>query len=184
MFMHIFITCMILTSCFVHLVWFELFILWHVFFTLCWFGMHATQFVITLTIIIKLIKTLRASLMLSGRRIHLQCRRQAFNSWVRKIPWGRKWQPAPVFFRRKSHGQRNLVGYSPWGCKESDTTEWLTTQHNKNIKSVFYKWQSQEWKNMIFFSLKLFLLHFKMWKMRNLVMMRGYDAIWGHDDYI
>ena len=117
MFMHIFITCMILTSCFVHLAWFELFILWHVFFTFCWFGMHATQFVITLTIIIKLIKTLRVSLMLSGRRIHLQCRRQGFNSWVRKIPWGRKWQPAPVFFRRKSHGQRDLLGCSPWGCK-------------------------------------------------------------------
>ena len=27
----------------------------------------------------------------------------------------------------KSHGQRSLVGYSPWGCKESDTTEWLST---------------------------------------------------------
>ena len=33
------------------------------------------------------------------------------------------WQPTPVFLPRKSHGQRSLVGYSPWGCKELDTTE-------------------------------------------------------------
>ena len=35
----------------------------------------------------------------------------------------RKWQPTPVFLPGKSHGRRNLVGSSPWGCKESDTTE-------------------------------------------------------------
>ena len=33
-----------------------------------------------------------------------------FNPWVRKIPWSRKWQPAPVFLPGKSHGQRTLVG--------------------------------------------------------------------------
>ena len=38
--------------------------------------------------------------------------------WVGKIPWSRKWQPAPVFLSEKFHGQRNLVGFSPWGCKE------------------------------------------------------------------
>ena len=43
-------------------------------------------------------------------------------SWVRKIPWRGKWQPTPVFLLGKSHGQRSLVGYSPWGLKESDTT--------------------------------------------------------------
>ena len=46
-----------------------------------------------------------------------------FNPWVRKIPWRRKWQPTPVFSPGESHGQRNLVGYSPWGRKELDTTE-------------------------------------------------------------
>ena len=40
-----------------------------------------------------------------------------FDPWVRKIPWRRKWQPTPVFLPGKSHGQRNLVGYSPWGHK-------------------------------------------------------------------
>ena len=37
--------------------------------------------------------------------------------------WRRKWQPTPVFLPGKSHGQRSLAGYSPWGRKESDTTE-------------------------------------------------------------
>ena len=43
--------------------------------------------------------------------------------WVRKIPWRRKWQPTPVFLPGESHGQRSLAGYSPEGCKGSDTTE-------------------------------------------------------------
>ena len=40
-----------------------------------------------------------------------------------KIPWRRKWQPTPIFLSEESHGERNLVGYSPWGCKELDMTE-------------------------------------------------------------
>ena len=52
-----------------------------------------------------------------------QCRRRRSHSWVRKIPWRRKWQPTPVFLPQESHGQMSLVGESPWGCKESDMTE-------------------------------------------------------------
>ena len=48
-----------------------------------------------------------------------------FDPWVRKIPWRRIWQPTPVFLPGKSHGWRSLTGYSPWGRKESDTTERL-----------------------------------------------------------
>ena len=44
-------------------------------------------------------------------------------SWVRKIPWRRAWQPTPVFLPGESHEQRSLVDYSPWGRKELDTTE-------------------------------------------------------------
>ena len=40
--------------------------------------------------------------------------------------WRRQWQPTPVLLPGKSHGRRNLVGWSPWGRKESDTTERLT----------------------------------------------------------
>ena len=46
-----------------------------------------------------------------------------FYPWVRKIFWRRKGQPIPVFLPGKPHGWRSLAGYSPWGCKESDTTE-------------------------------------------------------------
>ena len=56
----------------------------------------------------------------------LQCRRHrkhGFSSWFGKIPWRRKWQPTPVFLPAESHGQGSLVGYSPWGRKESDMTE-------------------------------------------------------------
>ena len=49
--------------------------------------------------------------------------RDVFDPWVRKIPWRKKWQSTPVFVPGKFHGQRILEGYSPWGCKESDTTE-------------------------------------------------------------
>ena len=44
-----------------------------------------------------------------------------FLSWF----WRRKWQPTPVLLPGKSRGQRSAVGYSPWGPKESDTTERL-----------------------------------------------------------
>ena len=52
------------------------------------------------------------------RRRH---KRRGFDPWVGKIPWSRKWQSTPVFLPGKSHGQRNLVGYSPWGCKRTNT---------------------------------------------------------------
>ena len=41
------------------------------------------------------------------------------------MPWRRKWQPTPAFLPGKSHWQRSLEVYSPWGCKKSDTTEQL-----------------------------------------------------------
>ena len=52
-----------------------------------------------------------------------RCRRCGFDPWVGKIPWRRPWQPIPVFFPGESHGQKSLVDYSPWGCKELDMTE-------------------------------------------------------------
>ena len=63
---------------------------------------------------------------LRWQRICLQCRRHGFDPWVGKIPWRREWQPTPVFLPGELHGQRSLAGYSPWGRKESDTTERLT----------------------------------------------------------
>ena len=61
-----------------------------------------------------------------------------FDPWVRKIPWRRKWQPTPVFMPRELHGQRNLVGYSPWDCKELDMVEQLT--HFTHICDDLQNW--------------------------------------------
>ena len=60
-----------------------------------------------------------------SKSIWLQCKRPRFNLCVMKIPWRRKWQPIPVLFSGESHGQRSLVGYSPWSHKELDTTKCL-----------------------------------------------------------
>ena len=38
------------------------------------------------------------------------------------VPWRRQWHPSPVLLPGKSHGWRSLVGYSPWGCEEWDTS--------------------------------------------------------------
>ena len=40
-----------------------------------------------------------------------------------RFPWRKKWQLDPVFLPGKSHGQRSLVGCSPWGWEESHMTE-------------------------------------------------------------
>ena len=45
------------------------------------------------------------------------------------ISWRKKWQSTPVFLPGEPHGQRSLVGYSPWGRKVSDPTKWLTHTH-------------------------------------------------------
>ena len=61
-----------------------------------------------------------------------KCRRPGFDPWVGKIPWRRKWQSTPVLLPGKSHGQRSLEGYSPWGRKEPDMTEWLHFLHDSS----------------------------------------------------
>ena len=54
---------------------------------------------------------------LDGKESTCQCRRPGFDPWVRKIPWRRELLPTPAFLPGKSHGQRRLVDYRPWGCK-------------------------------------------------------------------
>ena len=51
------------------------------------------------------------------------CKRYGFDPWVRKISWRRAWQLTSVFLPGDSHRQWSLVGYSPWGCTESNMTE-------------------------------------------------------------
>ena len=67
--------------------------------------------------------TLGASLIAQVVKNLPACRRLEFNPWVKKIPWRRQWLPTPVFLLGVVHEQRGLVGYSPWGRKESDTSD-------------------------------------------------------------
>ena len=81
---------------------------------------------------------------LRGKESACQCRRCRLNPWVGKIPWRRKWQPTPVFFPGKSHGQRSLVSCSPWCCQVSDMTEQLNTHAHTILCltcSMFLKYQ-------------------------------------------
>ena len=60
----------------------------------------------------------------------LKRRSCSLDLWIGKIPRRRKWQLTLVFLPGKFHGQRSLAGYSPWGHKESDTTENAHMQGN------------------------------------------------------
>ena len=60
--------------------------------------------------------------------VNARAGRYRFNPWAGKIPWSRKLQPISVFLPMKFQEQRRLVGYSPWGLQESDTTEHILTQ--------------------------------------------------------
>ena len=90
----------------------------------------------------------------SSKESACQCRRHrrhGFDPWVRKIPWRSKRQPTPVFLPGESHGQRSLVGYSLWGCKELNTTtqiahtwqsnkeQWFNNTHKK--VETFWHWE-------------------------------------------
>ena len=65
-------------------------------------------------------------------------RETRFDPWVGKIPWRRKWQPTPILLPGKSHGQRSLIGYSPWGHKELDTTERLHFTSLPHCRQMLY----------------------------------------------
>ena len=74
----------------------------------------------------------------NGKESTYQCRRSGFDLWVGKILWSRKWQPTLLFLPRESHGQRSLMGYSPWGYKELDTTDWARTAQGTWLDDLMY----------------------------------------------
>ena len=106
---------------------------------------------------------------ISHKESSYQCRRYGFDLWVRKTPWRRKWQPTPVLLLEKSHGQRNLIGHSPWVCKELNMTEELSTHAHKdgwNISQVdewylsntnFKILRVKIWKDFFFSSINIFI---------------------------
>ena len=68
----------------------------------------------------------QAKMELVNKQLTFQSRKCTwcgFGPWIGKIPWEREWQPTPMFLPGKSHGQRSLVGYSPWA--------WLSTNAHR-----------------------------------------------------
>ena len=81
----------------------------------------------------------------SAAKNPLQCRRNRIKPWMGKIPWRRKWQSTPVFLPGKSHGQKSLAGYRPWGCKRVrhdfvTKQQWITLAIL--LKTVYKKQES------------------------------------------
>ena len=78
---------------------------------------------------------------ISGKEPTCQCRRCGLSPWVRKIPQRRAWQPTPVLFPGKSHGQRSPLGSGLQGCKELDTTEatWHACSKRKHPGNRLYQ---------------------------------------------
>ena len=70
------------------------------------------------------------SLWLSWERICLQCGRPGLNPWVGKMPWRRERLPTPVFWPGEFHG------LSPWGCRESYTTEQVSLSLSRPTKQT------------------------------------------------
>ena len=75
-----------------------------------------------------------------GKEHACQCRRHkrcVFNSWVRKIPWTRAWQPTLVFLPGESYGWRSLMGYSSWSHRVGhDWSDLACSAHRNKICST------------------------------------------------
>ena len=69
------------------------------------------------------------------------CRRYRLNPWVRTIPWRGKWQPTLIFLPGKSHEQRTLEGYSPWGGKR--VRHDMAHQHNVILTETLLRAQQK-----------------------------------------
>ena len=81
---------------------------------------------------------------LEQQRICLQCRGNPDSiPWGAAVSWGREWQPTAVFLPGESRGQQSLVGYSPWGLKESGMTE-ATYTHIMSIENEDQDWDMEK----------------------------------------
>ena len=87
----------------------------------CWSFLSFTHYLLLVSV---LIWDSQVALVIKNLPVNAgDTKKHKFDPWVGKIPWRRKWLSTPVFLPGKSHGQRSLVGYSPWSRKELDMTE-------------------------------------------------------------
>ena len=68
---------------------------------------------------------------------------KSVKSMGQEDPLEKEWQPNPVFLPGESHGERSLVGYSPWGRKESDMTERLSlSSYSSKVRQLSVEFSS------------------------------------------
>ena len=84
-----------------------------------------------------------------GKESVCQCRRHGFDPWVRKICWRREWLSTAVVLPGESHGQRSLVGYRPWGCKELEMTEHTHVRAHTHTHTHTHTYTHQEWSELL-----------------------------------
>ena len=94
------------------------------------------------------------------------------------ISWRRKWQPAPVFLLGESDGRRSLVGYSPWGRKESHTTERLHLLYGYLLRKIglliLSSLESDQADCFTFDSLRDWWFgHFNLWCNKSIIILRA-----------
>ena len=75
--------------------------------------------------------------LLSGKESACQSGGQGFDPWVWKILWRRKWQLTPVFLLGKSHGQRSLVGCTPWIARSQTQLSYQMTTTTNLLYCLF-----------------------------------------------
>ena len=128
---------------------------------------------------------------LNGKESVCHCGRCRFHPWVRKIPWRRKWQPTPGFLSGEFHGQRSLVGYSPW--RHRDRHHWVTNTfthfspfietwtHSLIIRSAYLCLDFLRFKSFVSQCRKNLVRHKEIGKKRiYLEETHSTDTVWGH----
>ena len=106
--------------------------------------LHCRSLWIKYIIIIQFTKIKTSLVAQTVKHLSTMRERPRFDPWVRKNPWRRKWQSTPVLVPGKSHGQRSLVGYSPWGRRVGH--DWATSLHLQRlgissvVKNEDYSW--------------------------------------------
>ena len=80
-----------------------------------------------------------------------RCKRYRFSLWVGQIPWRREWLPTPVFLPGESHGQRSLMGCSPWSRTELTRPKGLSRRAGQERSfGGKHKFQESWQKNVLF----------------------------------
>ena len=107
---------------------------------------------------------------LNGKESTCQWRR--FDPWVGKILWRKKRQPTPVFLPGKFHGQRSLVGYSPWGRKRV-RYDLATKQQQFNLNPIIED-ECQQMKLVI----KLIIQLHKEWLLNTVLWLCFHNKVY------